>query len=154
MKNKILLLSLLTLLSACSMEKNTGEKVGEASTRFNILGKNDRIEIEVFDDPDFHNISCYLSYAKKGGLGESINAEEDTSEVSIACIKRSNEKIVVAPEKQNPTEIYKRRASMVLKTTQVVRHYDSKRNSFVYLVYSDKVLDGSPKNSVSAVFLD
>jgi CreA protein len=34
---------------------------------------------------------------------------------------------------------------------RVVRMVDVKRNTLVYLVYSDKIIDGSPKNSVTAV---
>jgi len=66
--NKLLICTALILLTACG--KNT-DKIGEASTVFNLLGKNDRIEIEAFDDPDVRGVACFLSYAKKGGLKET-----------------------------------------------------------------------------------
>ena len=84
MKMKWMTLPLLALLlSACG--KNT-DSTGEASTVFNLLGKNDRIEIEAFDDPDVHGVSCFLSYAKKGGLRETVNLEEDASDASVSCV--------------------------------------------------------------------
>ena len=83
MKMKWMTLPLLALLlGACG--KNT-DSIGEASTVFNLLGKNDRIEIEAFDDPDVHGVSCFLSYAKKGGLRETVNLEEDASDASVSC---------------------------------------------------------------------
>ena len=78
---KIILLTTLALLAACG--KNT-DKIGEASTVFNLLGKNDRIEIEAFDDPDVRGVSCFLSYAKKGGIKETVNLEEDASDASVS----------------------------------------------------------------------
>ena len=61
------------LLAACG--GNETDKIGRASTVFNMLGKNDRIEVEGFDDPDVQGITCYISYAKKGGLKETVNLE-------------------------------------------------------------------------------
>ena len=70
---KTILFTTLVLLTACG--KNT-DKIGEASTVFNLLGKNDRIEIEAFDDPDVRGVACFLSYAKKGGLKETVNQKK------------------------------------------------------------------------------
>ena len=66
-------------LAACDSET---DKIGNASTVFRVLGKNDRIEIEGFDDADVKGVTCYLSYAKKGGLKEAVNLEEDASDAS------------------------------------------------------------------------
>ena len=47
--------------------------------------------------------------------------------------------------------VFQKRTSLVFKKLQVVRFYDAKRNALVYLTYSDKIVDGSPKNAISAV---
>ena len=109
MKMKWMTLPLLALLlGACG--KNT-DSIGEASTVFNLLGKNDRIEIEAFDDPDVHGVSCFLSYAKKGGLRETVNLEEDASDASVSCVQTApqvtfNERVVAKPR-----QVFKRNAS-------------------------------------------
>ena len=143
---KIMLLSTLLLLAACT--KHT-DKIGEASTVFNLLGKNDRIEIEAFDDPDIKGLSCFLSYAKKAGLKETVNLEERASDASVSCTQTApvieyNEKVV-----SKPRQVFKRGASFAFKSVQIVRYYDIKRKAFAYLVYSDKLIQGSPKNSLS-----
>lgn len=142
------MVSTLLLLAACG--KNT-DKIGEADTVFNLLGKNDRIEVEAFDDPDVKGVACYISYAKKGGLKETVNLEEDVSDFSVSCTQTApviefHEKVVAKPSK-----VFKRSASFAFKTMQIVRYYDAKRKVFSYLVYSDRVIEGSPNNSVSAV---
>ena len=119
-------------------------------TVFNLLGKNDRIEIEAFDDPDVHGVSCFLSYAKKGGLRETVNLEEDASDASVSCVQTApqvtfNERVVAKPR-----QVFKRNASFAFKSLQIMRYYDAKRKAFAYMVYSDKIIQGSPKNSLSA----
>lgn len=145
---KITVLFAALLLAACG--KNT-DKIGEADTVFNLLGKNDRIEVEGFDDPDVKGVACYLSYAKKGGLKEAVNLEEDRSDASVSCVQTApvieyNEKAV-----SKPSKVFKRSASLAFKTMQIIRYYDAKRRSFTYLVYSDRVIQGSPQNSISSV---
>lgn len=147
MKTKLCLLAAAFLLAACG-EKT--DKIGEASTVFNMLGKNDRIEVEAFDDPDVKGLSCFLSYAKKGGLKETVNLEEDASDASVSCVQTAPvveyyESVVAKPRK-----VFKRDASFAFKSLQIMRYYDSKRKAFAYMVYSDKIIQGSPKNSLSA----
>ena len=100
--NKIILPALCALLLAsCG---NDTDKIGRASTVFHMLGKNDRIEVEGFDDPDVQGVACYISYAKKGGLKETVNLEEDASDASVSCVQtaeviRYNEQAVVKDRK-------------------------------------------------------
>ncbi len=148
MKVKLSLLVVSALLLAACGEKT--DKIGEASTVFNMLGKNDRIEVEAFDDPDVQGLSCFLSYAKKGGLKETVNLEEDASDASVSCVQTGNvvsyhESVVAKPRK-----VFKRDASFAFKSLQIMRYYDAKRKAFAYMVYSDKIIQGSPKNSLSA----
>ncbi|WP_193004342.1 CreA family protein [Neisseria yangbaofengii] len=137
------------VLAACG--GSDSDKIGKAGTVFHMLGKNDRIEVEAFDDPDVQGVACYISYAKKGGLKETVNLEEDASDASVSCVQsaniiRYNEAAVIKPKK-----VFKRSASVAFKSQQIIRYYDPKRKAFAYLVYSDKIVQGSPKNSLSAI---
>lgn len=136
------------LLAACG--KNV-DKIGSADTVFNLLGKNDRIEIEAFDDPDVKGVSCYLSYAKKGGLKETVNLEEDVSNFSVSCVQTAPVIEYNAKAVAKPSKVFKRSANFTFKTTQIVRYFDEKRHTFSYLVYSDRIIQGSPSNSVSTI---
>lgn len=135
-------------LGACG---DNADKIGRADTVFNMLGKNDRIEVEGFDDPDIKGIACYLSYAKKGGLKETVNLEEDVSDASVACVPTAAQIEFDAKVVAKPVTVFKRSASVAFKTQQIVRYYDPKRQTFTYLVYSDRIIEGSPKNSISSV---
>ncbi|CAM3895994.1 protein CreA [Xenorhabdus thuongxuanensis] len=129
------------------------EEIGSVDTVFKLFGPDNKIVIEAFDDPDVKNVTCYLSRAKTGGLKGGLGLAEDTSDAAISCqqvgpieladkIKKSAKKGQV---------VFQKRTSLVFKKLQVVRFYDPNRNSLIYLTYSDKVIDGSPKNAISAV---
>jgi len=129
------------------------EEIGSVDTAFKLLGANHKIVIEAFDDPDISGATCYLSRAKKGGLTGSLGLAEDTSDASIACrqtgpIELSDE---IKSGKADGEQVFKKSTSILFKKLQVVRFYDPKRNVLVYLTYSDKLIDGSPKNSISAI---
>ncbi len=125
------------------------DQVGEVSTAFKLLGANHKIVVEAFDDPKVEGVSCFVSRAKTGGITGSLGLAEDTSDASIAC--RQVGPIRWKDELEAGEEVFKQRTSLVFKTVQVVRFYDPARNTLIYLTYSDKVIDGSPKNSISAV---
>lgn len=140
----------LPLLLATACGGGNTEKIGEADTVFNMLGKNDRIEVHAFDDPQVKGVTCYLSYAKKGGLKETVNLEEDASDASVSCVQTAPQAAYSEAEVAKPQQIFKKGSSFIFKTLQVVRYYDPARKVFTYLVYSDKVIQGSPKNSMDA----
>lgn len=140
-------LSCLILLLCPSI--TTAEEIGSVSTTFKMLGANHKIVIEAFDDPVVKGVSCHLSRAKKGGLKGTFGLAEDPSEASIAC--RQVGPISFVRELEEGEKVFNKKTSLVFKTMQVVRFHDTKRNVLVYLVYSDKVIDGSPKNSISTV---
>ena len=129
------------------------EVIGSVSTRFKVLGPNDKVVVEVFDDEDVPGVACYLSRAKTGGISGAVGVAEDTSDASIACrqigpIKLSEE---IRSGKRDGDEVFKKRTSLIFKTMQVVRFFDAKRQVLVYLTYSDRIIEGSPKNSISVV---
>ena len=125
------------------------EEVGEVSTVFKWMGPNDKIVVEAFDDPKVEGVTCYLSRAKTGGIKGGLGLAEDRAEASIAC--RQVGPIRFAGKLKDGEEVFKERTSLVFKTMQVVRFFDEKRNTLVYLVYSDRVIEGSPQNAVTAI---
>ena len=129
------------------------DEIGSVSTKFKMLGANDKIVIEAFDDPDISGATCYLSRAKTGGVKGVVGIAEDTSDASIAC--RQIGPITLSGEiksgKADGEEVFKKSTSLLFKSLQVVRFYDRKRNVLVYLTYSDRIIEGSPKNSISTI---
>ncbi|WP_220802597.1 CreA family protein [Pseudomonas sp. NCCP-436] len=125
------------------------ETIGEVSTVFKWIGPNDRIVVEAFDDPKVEGVTCYLSRAKTGGVKGGLGLAEDRAEASIAC--RQVGPISFRGELRDGEEVFRERTSLVFKTMQVVRFFDRKRNALVYLVYSDRVIEGSPQNAVTAI---
>lgn len=129
------------------------DQIGSVATKFKWLGPNDKIVVEAFDDESVPGVACYLSRAKTGGISGAVGVAEDTSDASIDCRQVGPISVpdAVRSGKEDGDEVFKRRTSLLFKTLQVVRFYDAKRNALVYLTYSDRVIEGSPKNSVSAV---
>ncbi len=125
------------------------EEIGSVSTVFKMLGPNHKIVIEAFDDPDIPGVSCWLARAKTGGISGGLGLAEDPSDGSIAC--RQIGPIKLPDDLEDGEKVFNKRTSLVFKTLQVVRFYDERRHTLIYLVYSDKVIEGSPKNSISVV---
>lgn len=145
------LLFALALLAAPAAAPVTAEEIGEVDTAFKLLGANHKIVVEAFDDPDVPGVTCFLSRAKTGGVRGSLGLAEDTSDASIAC--RQTGPIALPEELEEGAQVFRARTSLLFKTLQVVRFRDEARNALIYLSYSDKVIDGSPKNAISAVVI-
>ncbi len=127
------------------------EEIGSVDTAWKLLGANHKIIIEVFDDPKVEGVSCFVSRAKTGGISGSLGLAENTSDASIAC--RQVGPIKFLAELVEGEEVFGRRSSILFKRMQVVRFFDETRNTLIYLTYSDRLIDGSPKNSISAVVI-
>ncbi|HEV7814987.1 MAG TPA: CreA family protein [Janthinobacterium sp.] len=125
------------------------ETIGSVDTAFKLLGPDHKVVVEVFDDPRVGGISCYLSRAKTGGFKGAIGLAEDKAESSVAC--RQVGSLQFKGKLPQQEEVFSERASVFFKHVRVVRMVDVKRNALVYLVYSDRLVDGSPTNSVTAV---
>lgn len=130
------------------------EQIGHVDTAFKLLGRNHQVVVEAFDDPKVKGVTCFLSMARKGGVTGTLGLAEETSDASIACRQVGPisfvEPIAAGDEGE---EVFKKRQSILFKRLNVVRFVDAVRNTLVYLAYSDKLIDGSPKNAVSAVAL-
>jgi CreA protein len=122
---------------------------GSVSTRFHLLGPNDKIVVDGFDDPKVEGVACHISRAQTGGLKGGFGVAEDTSDASIAC--RQIGPIKITGELKDGERVFDERRSLLFKTLQVVRFVDRERNVLVYVTYSDRIIEGSPKNSISSV---
>ena len=110
---------------------------------------NRKIVIEAFNDPKIAGVTYYVSRSRTGGIKGGLGLAEDTSDASIAC--RQVGPITIKEKFKDGEEVFTERRSLLFKKMRVVRFLDQPRNTLVYLVYSDKLVDGSPKNSVTAV---
>ena len=128
------------------------EPIGEVDTVFQWIGPDHKIVVEAYDDPKVAGVTCYVSRAKTGGIKGGLGLAEDKAEASIAC--RQVGPIVIAKPLPKQEDMFTERISMVFKKLRVVRMVDPKRNALVYLTYSDRVIEGSPQNSVSVVPVD
>lgn len=129
------------------------EQVGSVDTVFKLLGPDHKIVVDAFDDPDVANVTCYLSRAKTGGIKGGLGLAEDTADAAISCQQVGPITLTdkVKSSRDKGSVVFQKRTSLVFKKLQVVRFYDEKRNALIYLTYSDRLVDGSPKNALSAV---
>nr|WP_051379144.1 CreA family protein [Derxia gummosa] len=134
------------------MQSALAEPIGEVDTAFKLIGPDHKIVVEAYDDPKVQGVTCYVSRAKKGGVSGALGLAEDTSDASIACRQVGPVSIPAPLPRQE--EVFDQRLSILFKRLRVVRIADPKRNALVYLTYSDKLIDGSPKNSITAVAVD
>jgi len=128
------------------------EPIGEVDTVFKLIGPDHKIVVDAYDDPKVSGITCYVSRAKTGGIKGAIGLAEDKSEASIAC--RQTGSIAFPKPLPIQEEVMNERISLLFKKLRVVRMVDKARNTLVYLTYSDRVIEGSPQNSVTAVPVD
>ena len=143
MKKSALLVAGLVALAA------NAEVVGEVDTAFKLIGPDHKIVVDAYDDPKVPGVTCYVSRAKTGGIKGGLGLAEDRSEASISCHATGTISIP-APLRQQE-EVFTERTSLLFKRLRVVRMVDSTRNTLVYMTYSDRVIEGSPQNSVTAV---
>ena len=149
MNNKYIAAALLaTTLGAAAR----AEPVGEVDTVFKLIGPDHKIVVDAYDDPGVAGITCYVSRAKTGGIKGAVGLAEDKAEASIAC--RQVGPISFAKPLPVQQEIFNERLSILFKKLRVVRMVDKRRNTLVYLTYSDRVIEGSPQNSITAVPVD
>jgi CreA protein len=120
------------------------------STTFRFLGPNDKVCISAFDDPKVPGVACHVSQARTGGIKGGLGLAEDPSRFSIACrqIGPITTDISKLPDEES---VYSEQTSIFFKHTHVFRIVDKKRNTLVYVALSDKIIEGSPQNSLSTV---
>jgi CreA protein len=137
-------------LAVCSLAR--AETIGEVDTAFKLIGPDHKIVVEAYDDPKVQGVACFVSRAKTGGIRGGLGLAEDKAEASIAC--RQVGPISFAKPLARQEEVFNERLSILFKKLRIVRIVDTRHNALVYLTYSDRLIDGSPKNSVTAVPVD
>jgi CreA protein len=148
MKRAAALLFLTAFVSASA----SADRIGEVDTVFKFIGPDHKIIVDAYDDPKVAGITCFVSRAKTGGIKGAVGLAEDKAEASIACRQTGPVSFTKPLAKQE--EVFDVSLSLLFKKLRVVRMVDAKRNTLVYLTYSDRVIEGSPQNSVTAVPVD
>ena len=138
-------LAALALAAPCA----DADDVGFTSTTFRLFGANDKVCVMAFDDPRVPGVSCHISQARTGGVKGSLGVAEDPSRFAIACRQTGP---IDLPDKLSKDEsVFSESTSLIFKNTKVIRMFDAKRNTLVYVAISRKVIEGSPMNSISTV---
>ncbi len=146
------LVSLILLPLAVLATHVHAETVGSVDTVFKLIGPDHKIVVDAHDDPKVAGVTCYVSRARTGGIKGALGLAEDKSEASIAC--RQVGPISFSKPLPVQEEMFNERISLVFKKLRIVRMVDKTRNTLIYLTYSDRLIEGSPQNSVTAIAVD
>ncbi|MFA5985118.1 MAG: CreA family protein [Methylococcaceae bacterium] len=125
------------------------EEIGCLTTTWKLVGANDKICVEAYDDPKVKGVACYISQARTGGISGSLGVAEDPSRFSISCSQVGP----ISIEGKLPEEetAFSENTSLFFKETKVKRMFDSKRNTLIYVAISRKIIEGAPSSSISSV---
>jgi CreA protein len=139
-----------TLIGTASAQAADGpDLIFSKSTVWKALTPNDKLAVYGLDDPAVEGVACHYTVPEKGGLKGMLGVAEEVSDISLAC--RQVGPIRFKEKFDQGSVVFSERRSLIFKKMQIVRGCDAKRNVLVYLVYSDRIIDGSPKNSTSSV---
>jgi CreA protein len=136
-------------LSAARAGSDDPDLIFRKTTAFKFLTPSDKLATYAIDDPIVEGVACYFTVPEKGGISGALGFAEQVSDISLAC--RQYGAIKIKEKFAQGDVVFSERRSFFFKKMQIVRGCDAKRNVLVYMVYSDKLIDGSPKNSTSTV---
>jgi CreA protein len=142
-------LAALAALPAANAQSGDPDLIFRKSTTFKLLTPNDKLAVYGVDDPLIDGVACHFTAPEKGGLSGALGLAEQTSDISLAC--RQYGPIKFKDKFDQGDVAFSERRSLFFKKMQIVRGCDAKRNVLVYMTYSDKLIEGSPKNSTSTV---
>jgi CreA protein len=142
---KLLSLLLLSLFAGNSL----AEEIGCATTTWKLIGANNKVCVQAFDDPKVDGVACYVSQAKTGGIAGTLGVAEDPSQFSLSCNQIGP--IVIKGELPKEETAFKEDTSLFFKETKVIRLFDAKRKTLVYVAISRKVIEGAHDSSISTV---
>lgn len=141
------LVSLLALLALSFSSK--AENIGCVTTAWKLIGANHKVCVEAFHDPKISGVTCHVSQAKTGGVSGAVGLAQDPSQFSLAC--RQTGPIALPAKLPKDEEVFSEDTSILFKETRVIRLWDEKNRTLVYLAISRKLIDGVPANSISTV---
>lgn len=139
----------LLLMAAVPAAADGPDLIFKKSTVWKFLTPDHKLATYAVDDPIVEGVACHFTVPEKGGISGWIGVAEEVSDVSLAC--RQVGPISFKEKFEQGEEIFRQRRSLFFKKMRIVRGCDTKRNVLVYLVYSDRLIEGSPKNSTSSV---
>ena len=141
--------ALIASLAGASAESSDPDLIFRVSTTFKLLTPNDKLAVYGIDDPVVEGVACHYTAPEKGGLSGALGLAEQTSDISLTC--RQYGPIKFKEKFSQGDVVFSERRSLFFKKMQIVRGCDARRNILVYMTYSDKLIEGSPKNSTSSV---
>ena len=136
-------------ITSVALAADEPDLIFHKSTVFKWLTPNDKLATYAIDDPEVEGVACHFTVPERGGVKGWLGIAEEVSDISLAC--RQIGPIHFKNKFAQGEEMFRRRRSILFKKMQIVRGCDAKRNVIVYVVYSDKLIEGSPKNSTSSV---
>jgi CreA protein len=143
------ILGLLLWSGSAALAADEPDLIFQRSTVFKLLSPNDKLATYGVDDPEVDGVACHFTVPEKGGYTGWLGLAEEVSDISLAC--RQIGQIHFKDKMEQGGDMFRQRRSLFFKKMQIVRGCDAKRNVLVYMVYSDKLIEGSPKNSTSSV---
>nr|CAE28478.1 conserved unknown protein [Rhodopseudomonas palustris CGA009] len=135
--------------STAAVAADDPDLIFRRSTVFKLLSPNDKLAVYGIDDPEIKGVACHFTVPERGGFKGWLGLAEEVSDISLAC--RQVGPIHFTKKLDQGDDMFSQRRSMFFKRMQIVRGCDAKRNVLVYMVYSDRLIEGSPKNSTSSV---
>ncbi len=145
----LLAAALLTVLAGGPAAAQDLDLIFKKSTAFKLLTPDHKLAVYAVDDPLVEGVACHITLPEKGGVSGMFGVAEEVSDASLAC--RQVGPVSFKDTFEQGDEMMSQRRSLFFKEVQIVRGCDAARNVLVYLVYTDKLIDGSPKNSTSTV---
>jgi CreA protein len=142
-------LALAILSGAPATAAEEPDLIFRRSTVFKLLSPNDKLATYALDDPEVDGVACHFTVPEKGGFKGWLGLAEEVSDISLAC--RQIGPVHFKAKSEQGEDMFRQRRSLFFKKMQIVRGCDAKRNVLVYMVYSDRLIEGSPKNSTSSV---
>ena len=142
-------LALTAVLAAPAVQAQEPDLIFKKSTVWKLLTPDDKLAVYGIDDPEVEGVACHFTVPERGGVKGMFGVAEETSDVSLAC--RQVGPVKFKRQLDQGDEMFRERRSLFFKKMQIVRGCDAKRNVLVYMVYTDKLIEGSPKNSISTV---
>lgn len=149
LRTLVILVAGLALSGPAHAQAQDPDSIFKKSTVWRPLTPNDKLAVYGVDDPAVEGVACHYTVPEKGGIKGGLGLADELSDISLAC--RQIGPITFKQKFEQGDVVIKERRSLIFKTMQIVRGCDTKRNVLVYLVYSDRVVEGSPKNSTSSV---
>jgi CreA protein len=146
---RILFALLVTLLSAAPAAAQEPDLIFKKSTVFKLLTPDHKLATYGIDDPLVEGVACHFTVPEKGGVSGMLGVAEEVSDISLACNQVGP--IRIKEKFEQGDVVFRESRSIFFKRMQIVRGCDVKRNVLVYMVYSDYLIEGSPKNSTSTV---